>query len=237
VSFVAVAVAGAAVIGGVASYAGSQVQAGASENATNAQEGMFNYQEQTLAPYQQAGTAATNELQYLEGIGSGQGGSTAGGAYGSLNTPFTASNWKQLSPQYNFQLQQGQQGVLGQASSSQGAESGAALSGLEAYNQNTANSSFNSAFNMYQTQQSNIFNRLSGLAQTGEAASANQATGGSNYAAGIGQSLTNTGTAIGTGISNAGSSVGNAALLGAFMNGQGTNGNALGANPQGDGFD
>ena len=76
---------------------------------------------------------------------------------------------------------------------------------------------------MYQTQQSNTYSRLAGIANLGEAAASNQATGGSNYAQGIGQSLTNTGTAIGGGIAGAGSAIGNSALLGALYQGQNSN--------------
>jgi Chaperone of endosialidase len=218
----AAAVAGAAVIGGAASVIGAGEQASASENATNAQESMFNQQVANEKPFMTAGTQDVNELNYLMGTGpkTGTGINPALGGYGSLNAPFNVSDWKSLSPAYNFNLQQGAQGTLNSASSSQGGESGAALSGLQAYNQGAANNSFNNAFNMYQTQQSNTYGRLAGIANLGEAAASNQATGGSSYAQGIGQSLTNTGTAIGGGIAGAGNAVGNAALLGALYQGQ-----------------
>jgi len=226
-------IAAAAVIGGVASYAGSQVQAGASENATNAQEQMFNEEVANEKPFMTAGTQDVNELNYLMGTGpkTGTGINPALGGYGSLNAPFNVSDWKSLSPAYNFQLQQGAQGTLNSASPSQGGESGAALSGLQAYNQGTALGRFQNAFNMYQTQQSNTYGRLAGIANLGEAAASNQATGGSSYAQGIGQSLTNTGTAIGGGIAGAGNSISNAALLGALYQGQGSgvNTNGIGA--------
>jgi hypothetical protein len=215
----AAAVAGAAVIGGAASVIGAGKQASASEAATNAQESMFNQQVANEKPFMDAGTADVNELNYLMGVGP-KSGSGLSGTYGSLNQPFTTADWKSLSPAYNFNLQQGAQGTLNQASSSQGGESGAALSGLQAYNQGAANNSFGQAFNMYQTQNQNVYGRLAGIANLGEAAASNQATGGSNYAQGIGQSLTNTGTAIGGGIAGAGSAIGNSALLGALYQGQ-----------------
>lgn len=229
-SFVAVAIAGAAVIGGVANYEGSQSQASASRAATAAQEGMYNTQVGNETPFMQAGATDVGELNYLMGTGpkSGQG---LTGTYGSLNQPFTTANWKQLSPAYNFQLQQGAQGTLNNSASSQGALSGAALSGLQAYNQGAANSSFNNAFNMYQTQNQNVYSRLAGVANLGEAAASNQATGGSNYAQGIGQSITNTGTAIGGGIAGAGSSVANAGLLGALYQGGGLGGGSNSGSP------
>jgi len=223
---VAAGLIGAATIGAVGSIAAGSEQASASQNATNAQEAMFQQQEQNLAPYQQGGVGALNQLNYLEGNGPSTGITSSAGGYGSLNAPFTAQTMQQYSPAYQFQLQQGQQGVLNTDSSGQGALSGAALKDLTSYNQNYANTAFNNAFNQYQTQQSNTYSRLAGIANLGEAASANSATGGSNYAQGIGQSLTNTGTALGGGIAGAANSIGGAATLGALYQGGGLGYNA-----------
>ena len=111
-----------------------------------------------------------------------QGGAVAGqppagqsvpGGYGSLNAPFTADMMKQYSPAYQFQLQQGGQGVLNQSSANGGSESGAAMKDLIGYNQNLANTAFNNAFSQYQTQQGNTYNRLMGLTSLGQNAAAN----------------------------------------------------------------
>src|SRR5277367_4981022 len=125
------AILGAGIVGAFGSYEAGKQQAGAAENATNAQEQMFNEQQGNLAPYRTGGNNAEQQLQYLEGIGPNKGGSSALGGYGSLNKNFNASTFKSLSPQYNFNLQQGAQGTLNQSSSAQGAESGAALSSLQ----------------------------------------------------------------------------------------------------------
>jgi hypothetical protein len=153
-------------------------------------------------------------------LGQGPGGATSTaaapsstyGGYGSLLTPFNASNFKSMSPAYQFQLQQGAQGTLNQDSGAQGAESGAALKDLQSYNQNFANTSFNNAFQQYQTQQNNVFGRLSSLATLGQGAASNQATGASSFANSIGNSATNVGTALGAGqigMGNAASSAAN----------------------------
>ena len=124
--------------------------------------------------------------------------STAGG-FGSLLSPFTADTFKQYSPAYQFQLQQGQQGVLNGASSSAGALSGAAQKDLMDYNQQSANTAFNNAFNQYQTQQGNIYNRLAGVAQLGQNAAANTGQQGTALAGQVAQSVTNAGTAAAAG--------------------------------------
>ena len=121
--------------------------------------------------------------------------SSPGGAFGSLLQPFTTQNWQQLSPAYGFQLEQGKQGVLGGDASSMGALSGAAQKDLMGYNQNLANTSFNNAFNMYQTQQGNIYQRLAGMVQMGQAAAANTGQQGTALAGQAAQSATNIGTA------------------------------------------
>jgi hypothetical protein len=224
VTGVATAIVGAGVIGAVGSVEAGKEQAGAAQNSANTQYNMFEQQQGNLAPYRQGGQGAESQLQYLEGIGTpGQGGtagsSTAGG-FGSLNQAFNANTFKSLSPQYGFNLQQGAQGTLNQSSSAQGAESGAALSSLQSYNQNYANNSFNSAFQNYQTQQNNIFNRLSTMAQTGESAASNQASGASTFGGNIGTSLQNVGTANAGGIAGATNNIGSSALLGALYAGQ-----------------
>lgn len=134
-------------------------------------------------------------------VGGGQaGGQTGGLGYGSLTTPFTTQNWQQLSPAYNFQKQQGLQGVLNGSAAGQGAMSGAALKDLTDYNQSEANTSFNNAFNQYQTQQGNIFSRLSGIAQLGQSSANNTGQQGTALAGQAAQSATNIGTAKAGGI-------------------------------------
>jgi Chaperone of endosialidase len=124
----------------------------------------------------------------------------SGLGFGSLTQPLNMSNWQQLSPAYNFQKQQGMQGVLNADTSGQGALSGAAQKDLINYNQNLANTSFNNAFNQYQTQQGNIFSRLSGIAQLGQSSANNTGQQGTALAGQAAQSATNIGTAQAGGI-------------------------------------
>lgn len=125
---------------------------------------------------------------------------TGGLGFGSLTQPFNVSNWQQLSPAYNFQKQQGMQGVLNADTAGQGALSGAAMKDLIDYNQSAANTSFGTAFNQYQTQQGNIFSRLSGIAQLGQSAANNTGQQGTALAGQAAQSATNIGTAQAGGI-------------------------------------
>lgn len=219
-SWVAVAVAGAGLISGAigsnAASSAADQQAAAAANAQAISEREFNTITGQESPFMQSGYGALGQENYLLGIGTPgttaspgtgdlQGGayggmaptassSTAGG-YGSLLQPFNLSNWQQLSPAYNFQKQQGTQGVLNADAAGAGALSGSAQKDLINYNQGLANTSFNNAFNQYQTQQGNIFSRLSGIAQLGQAAAANTGQQGTALAGQAAQSATNIGTA------------------------------------------
>lgn len=214
------AIAGAAVIGAGASIYGANKQADAAQNAQNLQQGMFNQEIQNESPYMQTGAAATGRLADLMGTS----GNTKADGYGSLTKQFNTGDWKSLSPQYGFNLQQGQQNTLNQDASSQGAESGAALKDLTSFNQNYANNSFNSAFQNYQTQQNNIFGRLSDMAHTGQAAASNQSTGASSFAGSIGNSAQNVGSALGGGAVGAGNSLSSGLSNGAIWSAYGGGG-------------
>jgi len=167
------------------------------------------------------------------GMGGGTGaapmaqGSTAGG-FGSLLKPFSIDDFRNLSPAYKFQLQQGQQGVLNADASGAGAMSGAAQKDLMGYNQGMADTAFNTAFNQYQTQQGNIYSRLAGIATLGQNAAANTGAQGANLAGQVAQSVSNAGSAQAAGqvgAANAWSgAVGNASMLPWLMKGGSGNG-------------
>ena len=222
-------IAGAAVVGAGISAAGSIIgsgeQAGAAENAQNISQNEFNTIQRQNQPFINSGYDALSQLNYLTGLGSDPtvagsssnvanagswdkpGGASAPGGFGSLLTPFTTDNWQQLSPAYNFQKQQGAQVVQNADAAGLWAMSGSALKDLTDYNQSAANTSFNSAFNQYQTQQGNIFNRLSGIAQLGQASANQTGQQGTALAGQAAQSATNVGSAIGGGIVGAGNSL------------------------------
>jgi len=97
---------------------------------------------------------------------------------------------------------------------------------LIGYNQNYANTAYNNAFNQYQTQQGNIYSRLAGVSQLGQAAAANTGQQGTALAGQAAQSATNVGTALGAGtvgasnaLAGTASSAGNLGLLGALYQG------------------
>lgn len=215
-SWVAVAVGGASLLSGVigagASESAASQQAAAAENAQNISEREFNTITGQESPFIESGYGSLGQINYLlgngqpgtaatPGVGGGSLGtaptasSSAAGGYGSLLDPFNTSDWQSLSPAYNFQKQQGSQGVLNSDAAGAGALSGSAQKDLINYNQGLANTSFNSAFNQYTTQQNNIFSRLSNIANLGQSAATNTAQTGTALAGQAAQSATNIGTA------------------------------------------
>lgn len=212
---------GGAAIGGVSSLVGSGKQADATKYAANQQSQAaanslaFNQQVYgtTLAnekPFVAAGDTAVNALQ-------------AGIQNGSLTqpwtTPFSFSGVNlQNDPAYNFDLQQGQQAIQRSAAAQGGLVSGGALKDLNDYSQGFASNQFEQsyqnalaqyqqAYNIFQNNQSNQFNRLSGVAGLGQNAVTGTATSG-NAAAGTG-ALVNSSTA--NALSNLYTGQGNAA--------------------------
>jgi hypothetical protein len=193
---IATAVAGSAIIGGAISAYGANKAANTQASAANHAANIGQQEFQTITgqeqPFMQAGYGAQSELNQLLGIGP-KGKAGSGGGYGSLLQPFTTDMFHKYSPAYQFQQQQGMQGVLNQAAGTVGAQSSSANKDLIEFNQNLANSSFNNAFNQYQTQQGNIYQRLAGVAQLGQNAAANTGQQGTALAGSIAQSVPNAG--------------------------------------------
>lgn len=93
---------------------------------------------------------------------------------GFLTQLFTPEAFRAgMDPGYQWRLQQGAQGVMNTAAAGSGALSGPALKALMEYNQGAASQEYSAAFNRFQTQQGNIFQRLTSMAGLGQNAAAN----------------------------------------------------------------
>ncbi len=104
-----------------------------------------------------------------------------------------------MDPGYAWRLQQGAQGVANTAAAGSGSLSGPALKALMEYNQGAASQEFGNAFNRFQTQQGNIFQRLTSMTALGQNAAAN--VGNNAMAAGgqIGANIVGAGNAAAAG--------------------------------------
>lgn len=121
-----------------------------------------------------------------------------------------------LDPSYAFRRDQ----TLGAANNllnkSGSNVSGNTLKGIMDYGNNLATTGYQQAFENYNTNQTNIYNRLASIAGLGQAAGSNATTGASTFAGNIGNQI------AGAGASMAGGQVGSAnALAGGVNNAMG----------------
>lgn len=129
--------------------------------------------QQMYSPYTQAGQGATTTLQSLLA-------SPGQGLLTPWNQTFTAPTAAQAAatPGYQFQLQQGENAMQNSAAASGGLLTGRTLANLNNYAQgvastnyqNTFNNSlaqYQSAYNTFQNNQQNTYNRLLGMSNQG----------------------------------------------------------------------
>ena len=197
-SFIAVAIGGAAVVGGVAAYAGAKEQAKASERAAqtsaNVQERMFEKSRADMEPWRQAGQGALFSMTDLMGIPTE--GKMQTPQFGSFMDYFGADDFVK-DPGYDFRLQEGQKALERSAAASGGLFSGRTGKALTQYGQDYGSNEFANAYNRWNTDRDRLFNRLSGIAGTGQTSAQQIGQWGMN----TGQ---NVGNAYATGIQNAG---------------------------------
>lgn len=197
-SGIAAAVIGSTVIGGVGSYLGAKEQADAARSAARSsadaaryqadiQKQMYDLTRQDQTPWREAGQNAL--LQLTAGTAAG----------GDLMRSFSMADYE-ADPGYAFRQAEGMKAIERSAAARGGALSGGALRGIQRFGQGLASEEYGRAFDRFQVNQGNRFNRLASLAGVGQTANAALGQAGSNYAnaiTGISQAnATNQGNAI-----------------------------------------
>lgn len=101
--------------------------------------------------------------------------------FGSLTKRFGMSDFE-ADPGYQFRMDEGQKAIERSAAARGGLLSGSALKGIERFGQGLASQEYGNAFDRWNLQNTNQFNRLASLAGVGQ--QANQAIGqaGQNFA-------------------------------------------------------
>jgi hypothetical protein len=245
-AWVATAVIGAGVLGagatifGASKAADAQTSAAQQAAATNqrAQDialGMYNTTRSDLAPFRGYGTTAGDQLQTR---------------LTDLTTPIDlppnmTQDQLEKTPGYQFTLTQGLKGTQNSAAARGLATSGAALKGAATFATGLADKTYLDQFGVAQqqfqnkvTNQSNAYNRLKGLVDVGENASAQTGTAGTaaantaTTAAGqIGSAQTQAGTAQAAAANATGGALsGLANNLGGYAMAKGLYGNSSGGN-------
>lgn len=173
------------------SGAGPQLEYG--EKALGLQKQIYEDALKRSQPFYEAGTGALSNLTQRLGIG----GDTSASNYGSLLKSFGMSDY-QADPGYQFRLSEGNKG-LERALASKGqfaSMNPAAAKALTGYGQEMASQEYGNAYNRYNADQSNIFNRLAAITGTGQTASNAMNATGSNYGNAASDLYTGMGNAI-----------------------------------------
>ena len=197
-------VAGAVVVGSVISSQAAgdaaDTAAGASREASAAsiaeQRRQYDLSRADYAPYLAAGTTAVNRLRT---------GVEAGGEFGSA-TPFNFKYDQNTDPGYGFRFDQGMRGVNASMAAKGMGLSGAGIKGATEFGQGMGSQEYQNAFNRYTTgfnantgERNQLYNRLAGVAGTGQNAVGSVTAQGANMANNIGNaymtSAANTGNA------------------------------------------
>jgi len=190
-SFVAVAIGGGALIGGITSLVASGRQASAAKSAAQLQfeeqqqalqfqEQMWNTQQGNMAPWIKAGQGAVGQLgTWLGQAGQGQ------GPFAPWTQQFQAPTLAQAEqePGYQFALGQGSKALTNSAAASGNLLTGNTGEALQQYGQqfgeqnyqnvyNRAMQQYQLGYNQYEQNQSNLFNRYASLAGLGQSSAA-----------------------------------------------------------------
>jgi hypothetical protein len=205
----------AAVIGGTAVLGGAYLSSQGQQNAANTQaNAAMQQQANLLAAGQEASKQFTPYANY---------GTTALSNLAS-NNPYFNNQFSNtdlnsnLSPNYAFQLGQGQQANLMASNATGGAVGGNALKSLQDYTQGYAGTAYQNAFNNYQTQRGNINAMNMGGAQLGLAG----ATGSANAQLGTATNVASLG--IGAANAQAASQIAQGNIAGNALNSLGSMG-------------
>ena len=153
---------GSSLLGGASARKQAEAQARALAEAKGEVGKAYQTSKGYYDPYYQTGTAASNRLAELMGIG----GNTAAPGYGSMTRDFSMADYQQ-DPGYQFRLQEGLKALQGRAGARGGLLSGATIRGGQKYAQDVASQEYGNAYQRYMEQMQNRYNMLRGQQQTG----------------------------------------------------------------------
>jgi hypothetical protein len=184
--FVAVAIGGSALIGGVTSAVGSHEAASAQTNAADQAAAIQQQQYAQNSANQQPDIAAGHTA--LNTIGQDQANGTGFAA------SFTPQNYIN-TPGYQFQQQQGENAVNSSAAATGGVLNGGSLKALDQYTTGLANSTYSQAYQNYLAGSAQSYSQLYGVASLGENAAASLGAQGVTSTNNQGNYLTQAGNA------------------------------------------
>ena len=170
----------------------AQIQAGNDSNATQLQ--MFNQTRADMAPWREAGVNALGQIS--KGIQPG----------GNLLRPFQMSDYT-ADPGYNFRLSEGIKALDRSAAKRGNLLSGGALKGITRYGQDMASNEYANAYNRFNQDQANQFNRLASVSGLGQTTAQQIGSMGTQVAGQVGNTQQGMGNARASGYVGAGNAL------------------------------
>ena len=154
-----------AVMGTSAINKAADAQAKAYGEAADTTWRIYNQNREDTMPWLTTGKQALGTQADLLGIS----GNTGAQGYGSMAKTFGMEDFQQ-DPGYNFRLAEGEKALNRSFASKLGVQSGAASKALNRFNQDYASNEFGKAYDRYNTNQTNQWNRLGTLSGSGQTA-------------------------------------------------------------------
>ena len=164
----------------------ASTQAGAADQASQLAYQQYQQTRDDQAPWRAAGQTALSQLS---------GGLADGGQF---TKNFTMDDYT-ADPGYQFRLSEGQKGVNNAATAAGSKYSGATLKALARFNSDQASQEYGKAYDRYNTDQTNDFNRLASVAGLGQTATSQTAAAGQAATQTAAQAIQNAGTARASG--------------------------------------
>jgi len=179
-AWIAAAVIGSSVVGAGASIWGANkaadTQKANADKVAAMQQAQYQQTREDLAPYRMIGADSASMLR---------------SKLSDLTTPISVNpDDFQNSDYYKFLTQQGQKAVTNSAAARGLGSSGAALKGATAFSKGLASQEWQNNFNMQNTNQTNAYNRLKALVDTGAGAATGTGVLGEKAAYNSGTALT-----------------------------------------------
>ncbi len=143
----------------------ANTQLEASREAAQVQKDMYDQTRKDLMPYAEAGRSSLSQLM-------GQ-----MGPNGYFNQTYDGQDIYS-DPSYQFRLNEGLDAVQSGAAAQGGLLSGATLKALQGYGQDMASQEYQNAYNRFNADQTNRYNRLSNIVGLGQNAAAQQGNAG-----------------------------------------------------------
>jgi hypothetical protein len=179
--WVAGAVVGSAVIGGLASSKAASTQAEAANRSADVQKEIFERQVQLQEPWRQAGITALNKLIPM-----------------SEYQKFGMGEF-QADPGYAFRMSEGMKALERSAAARGGLLSGSMLKGTQRFGQDLASQEYQNAFNRYQAERAAQLQPLQALAGVGQTSANTLTSAAGQMGQNVGEALQSAGAARASG--------------------------------------